>query len=137
MTTIDPSVEVFAQLSGLDRGAALAALVEMDRDTRTLIAEGAWPRLTAERRLHTLVGLHVALHGEAAAVRAAHALIQAIHGSRQRLERRGASHDWTAPLFTAGAPDGWDRGATERVVGEAFTTYRWTSFSLDAGAAGR
>lgn len=119
MTTIDPSVEILDQITELERRAALATHLELDRETRRLIAEGAWPRLTAERRLRSLVGLHVALYGEAAAVTYAQSLIHAVHAGRQRLERRGATPDWMAPLFASGASDGAERGATDRVVQQA------------------
>lgn len=119
MTTIDPSVEVFDRLSELERRAALTAHLELDRDTRRLVAEGAWPRLTAERRLGTLVDVHLALHGEDEAVRYAQSLVHAVHAGRQRLERRGATREWMAPLFASGALDEHDRGATDRVVRQA------------------
>lgn len=119
MTTIDPSVEVFDGISDLERRTALAAHLELDRDARRLIAEGAWPQLTAERRLATLVDLHLALHGETSALRYAQSLVHAVHAGRQRLERRGATHDWMAPLFSAGAFDRDGSGATDRVVRQA------------------
>lgn len=126
MTTIDPSTEMFDQLDELERDAAFAAHLGLDRDARRLIADGAWPQLAAERRLRALVGLHVALHGEMAAVRYTQALLQAVHGARRGLERRGATEEWVAPLFAPGPQDGWDTCATERVVREAFLTFRWT-----------